>query len=381
MPDHRKLQSGRSNKADSGQEGHNKDHLRFGLLGKSITQLLPIGVVIFDGDLKIIEANAEAAKLIKLDNTIDKSLAAGTDGAGTEVRDWRTELKSVVSRGKTLRFDRVGYTSNGQTKLLRIVCTPLKKAKTKRIAGATVIIEDITESVDIQRRLADVEKLAAVGKLASKVAHELNNPMDGILRYINLTLRIIEQKDLEKPKEYLAQCRQGLMRMVQIVSELLEFSRSTYVPFEYVNIEQLIEDGIKTMDSRAEASNVQILRNYAADIPEIRSGNLFQVFCNLIKNAVDAMPDGGKLNISTYLTADNTVAAEFRDTGAGFASENAGAIFEPFFTTKDKGKGTGLGLAVCKDIVERYRGRITAENTPEGGSIFTVYLPVASESS
>lgn len=80
MPDHRKLQSGRSNKADSGQEGHNEDHLRFGLLGKSITQLLPIGVVIFDGDLKIIEANAEAAKLIKLDNTIDKSLAAGTDG-------------------------------------------------------------------------------------------------------------------------------------------------------------------------------------------------------------------------------------------------------------------------------------------------------------
>ena len=168
------------------------------------------------------------------------------------------------------------------------------------------------------------------------------------------------------------------MRMVQIVSELLEFSRSTYASLEYTKIEQLIEDAIKTMDTRAEASNVRLLRNYAPGIPQIGNGNLFQVFCNLIKNALDAMPDGGELSISTRLAADDTAVVEFRDTGSGFAAENADAIFEPFFTTKDKGKGTGLGLAICKDIVERYHGRITAENDPQGGSIFTVYLPVAS---
>jgi len=375
MPEHEELQSDNSNETDNGEKTHNEDHSRLGLLGKSIVQSLPIGVVTFAPDLKIIEANPEAARLIELDDTIDKSLAKGT--GGTPGADWAGQLKSVVSRGKTHRFDRVTYTLNGQTKLLRIACTPLKKAKTKRIVGGTVIIEDITEKVNIQRQLADVEKLAAVGKLASKVAHELNNPMDGILRYINLALRIIEQEKLEKPKEYLTQCQQGLMRMVRIVSELLEFSRSTYAPFEYVRLEQIIEDAIKTMDPQAGASNVRILRNYAPNIPQIRSGNLFQVFCNLIKNAVDAMPDGGKLSISTCLTADDTAAAEFRDTGVGFAPENAEAIFEPFFTTKDKGRGTGLGLAVCKDIVERYRGRIAAENAPGGGSIFTVYLPVA----
>lgn len=228
-----------------------------------------------------------------------------------------------------------------------------------------------------QRHLADTERLATLGKLTSKVAHELNNPMDGILRYINLTLRIVEQENLEKAKEYLTQCRKGLMRMVQIVSELLEFSRSTYAPFEHVKIEQIIEDAIKTMGTRAETLNVRILPNYAAGIPEIPSGNLFQVFCNLTKNALDAMPDGGQLRISTRLAADNTAVVEFRDTGAGFAPENANVIFEPFFTTKDKGKGTGLGLAICKDIIERYNGRITAENAPGGGSIFTVYLPVA----
>ncbi|MFZ0035328.1 MAG: ATP-binding protein [Sedimentisphaerales bacterium] len=231
------------------------------------------------------------------------------------------------------------------------------------------------EKTDTQR-LADTERLAALGKLTSKVAHELNNPMDGILRYINLTMRIAEQENLEKAKEYLTQCRQGLMRMIQIVSELLEFSRSTYTSFEHVKIEQIIEDAIKTMDTRAETSNVQILSSYTPGIPEIRGGNLFQVFCNLIKNALDAMPDGGQLKIFTRLAADNTAVVEFRDTGVGFAPENTKVIFEPFFTTKDKNKGTGLGLAICKDIIESYNGRITAENAPGGGSIFTVYLPV-----
>ena len=217
--------------------------------------------------------------------------------------------------------------------------------------------------------------MASVGKLASKVAHELNNPLDGILRYVNLAMRIVEQENLEKPKEYLVQCRQGLMRMVKIVSELLEFSRSTYAPLEYVKIEQIIEDAIKTMDKGAEALNIRILRNYTPELPQIRSGNLFQVFRNLTKNALDAMPDGGELRISTQLAANNIIVAEFRDTGTGLPPENTEAVFEPFFTTKDKGRGTGLGLAICRDIIESYHGRITAENAPEGGSIFTVYLP------
>jgi len=165
------------------------------------------------------------------------------------------------------------------------------------------------------------------------------------------------------------------MRMVQIVSELLEFSRSTYAPLEYVKIEQIIEDAIKTMDKGAEALNVRILRNYTLGMPKIRSGNLFQVFCNLTKNALDAMPDGGELRVSTRSATDNNIVAEFRDTGTGLPPENAEAIFEPFFTTKEDGKGTGLGLAICRDIVESYHGRITAENAPDGGSIFTVYLP------
>jgi len=377
MPDHQEQpESEKLDKTGNGQEVHDKQHLRSGLFCKSIIESLPIGIVIFDPDLKIVETNPQAARLIALGDTIDESLAKGTNNPAVPGLDWAGQLKSTVSMGKTHTFDSVSYTLNDKTKLLRIVCTPLKETKTEKILGGTVIVEDITEKINVQRQLAGVEKLATVGKLASKVAHELNNPMDGILRYINLALRTIEQENLEKPKEYLTQCRQGLMRMVHIVSELLEFSRTTHAPFEYVKIDHIIEDALNTMDSRTEASNVQIWRNYAPDIPEVRSGNLFQVFCNLIKNALDAMPDGGELNISTRLRADNSAEVEFRDTGVGFAPEHAEAIFEPFFTTKDKGKGTGLGLAICKDIIERYHGRITAENAAGGGSIFTVYLPV-----
>ncbi|UCE99857.1 MAG: PAS domain-containing protein [Planctomycetota bacterium] len=351
----------------------------FGWFGKKIFETLPVGIVAFDRNLKITDANPHAAKLIDLTDKIDKSLQRGTDGSASASQDWSQQLESVILTGKARTFESVRYTSNGKTKLLRIACAALKKTGTGKNCGGTIIIEDITEQVNTRCQLANAERLATVGKLASRVAHELNNPMDGILRYINLALRTIEKQDLEKPKEYLTHCREGLVRMVQIVSELLEFSRNTYSPFEHVRIEQIVEDSIKTMDTKGEASKVKILRNYASDIPEIRSGNLFQVFCNLTKNALDAMPNGGELNISTRMSAKDTAAVEFRDTGVGFDAEEREVIFEPFFTTKDRGKGTGLGLAICKDIVERYGGKITADMAPKGGSIFTVYLPVRSE--
>ncbi|MBN1805418.1 MAG: PAS domain-containing protein [Sedimentisphaerales bacterium] len=345
---------------------------------RTILQSLPIGVITFNKDLKIIEANPQASRLIEVRDYIDKSLAKGTDDKIWQ--GWTEQLKTAMSKKQISRFDNIVYTSKGKITTLRITCTPLKEATKTKQTDTLLLIEDITEKAKSQSQSVKTERLAAVGKLASKVAHELNDPLDGILRYVNLTMRIIEKENLEKPKEYLIQCRKGLMRMVQIVSELLEFSRSTYIPLEYTSIEQIIEEAIKTMDSKAETLNIQIYRHYTSGLAKIQSGNLFQVFCNLIKNALDAMQNGGELTISTYPAANDIIAAEFRDTGTGFAAENAEVIFEPFFTTKDKGKGTGLGLAICRDIIESYHGRITAENRPEGGSIFTVYLPVGNDS-
>jgi len=214
-----------------------------------------------------------------------------------------------------------------------------------------------------------------VGKLAARVAHELNNPLDGILRYINLALRVLEERGETNASRYLQESRKGLLRMVQIISELLEFSRSTYSAMEEADINKIVEDAAQAMEAAAAANHVEVRRHYSPDMPNIRSGNLFQVFCNIIKNACDAMPDGGTLEITTCCDAHHAIIA-FADTGCGLSEEVRKKLFDAFFTTKPTGKGTGLGLAICKDIVERYGGEIHAENRPEGGSIFRVLIPL-----
>jgi signal transduction histidine kinase len=347
-------------------------------LGKSILDALPVGVVIFDRDLRIVEANSQAATFMNLGDRIDEALAVCTEGPERPAVDWTLELMSALSGKTSSSFERVGRDLAGNSRSLKITCVPLTATRKRKTLGGSVLIEDVTDRVHLQTQLADTERLAILGRLASKVAHELNDPIDGVLRYINLATRIVESENLDKPAEYLARCREGLMRMVQIVGELLGFSRGSRIALENVNIEQIIEDAIRAIDAKTEPCRIELQRDYAPDLPAIRSGNLFQVFCNIIKNAYDAMPDGGRLQITTRPAADDTVVIEFRDTGSGFPPENSEAIFEPFFTTKDKTKGTGLGLAICKDIIERYKGRITAENAPGGGSIFSVYLPLAS---
>ncbi|MHC4647736.1 MAG: two-component system sensor histidine kinase NtrB [Planctomycetota bacterium] len=346
-------------------------------LAESIIRSLPIGIITFDHNLRILAANPRAAKLIRLGRYMDKSLQKGTNNPGSPGIDWTALLKAAVSAGKTHKLDGISCTVNGKTRLLQIACAPLARQYPDKTDTGAVILEDITEKLNIQRQLADAERLATVGKLASRVAHELNNPLDGILRYINLTLRIIENENLEKPKEYLNQCRGALMRMVHILGDLLEFSRRTSTPFGYAGIDHIVEDALKTMTSALESSNVTVRRNYAPDMPQIKTGNLFQVFVNLIKNAIDAMPDGGIIQISMRQASPDMLAVELRDTGTGFAPENADAIFEPFFTTKERGRGSGLGLAISRDIVERLNGRIVAQNAPEGGSILTILLPLA----
>ena len=348
----------------------------FNDLGESIIESLCPGVIAFDLGLKIIQANSRALELIDVGDYIDSSLAKGTDKKVWG--NWSELLKSVISSGQKGDFEAVKYTFNGRKKLLHIVCTPLKKNRAEEAIGGAVVIEDITERVDIEHQLAQAERLAAIGKVAGKVAHELNNPMDGILRYVNLALRVIDKGNIDKAKEYLCQSRSGLMRMVQIITELLEFSRSTHSAFESVPVDQIIEDAIKVMDSVAGQVKVNVIHEFSGNAPRVRGGSLFQVFCNLIKNAFDAMGHKGELKI-TIRRSDDKMSVEFRDTGPGIMQENIEKLFEPFFTTKSHGRGTGLGLAICKDIIEKYDGLIIAENASEGGSVFTIELPVTSD--
>ncbi|MBN1766186.1 MAG: GHKL domain-containing protein [Sedimentisphaerales bacterium] len=371
------LNTGSAEGAVGSSDQLRKDHLHFGRMAQHLINAIPLGVVVFDSRLLITDINPTAGQiLVGADNIAD----ALNRGDSTEPKvDWHeaflSHLKLSPEDPEECTFDNITYIKDGIKRVLHLICTPLTDEISGEQMGGILLIEDVTTMVMMESDLASHERLAAMGKLSARVAHELNNPMDGILRYINLAIRLAENEGHNQCCQYLQEARKGLQRMIKIISELLEFSRSTYSALEEVDINKIMEDAIKTMESQGLRTRIQIERQYTRDLPNVRSGNLFQVFCNLIKNAFDAMSQGGTLTIKTGRD-ENNLLMEFSDTGSGLSREVQDKLFEPFFTTKDTGKGTGLGLAICKDIIERYNGQIFACNRPQGGATFTISIPV-----
>jgi signal transduction histidine kinase len=345
-------------------------------IAEDVFHCLPMGVLFFDRSLYIRHRNPAACSLFPSHATISETLAAGT--VEGQYQDWASELRRVLDSGQPQRFDSVLYSeSTGEERLLNLFCAPLESGRSGERVGAILVAEDISPRASLERRLAVSERLAAVGKLAARVAHELNNPLDGILRYINLARRVVTKNaetPVEKVTEYLDRARDGLQRMADIISELLEFSRSTPGEPDGGNVNSVLEEAVRTMSEPADRSHVTVTSSSQNDqMPPVRGSRLFQIFCNLIKNAIDAMPDGGRLAITSAMD-DGDVVIRFDDTGVGLP-DDADKVFEPFFTTKQAGKGTGLGLAICKDYIERLHGTIRAENRPGGGASFEIRIP------
>jgi signal transduction histidine kinase len=341
--------------------------------GQRVFECLSLGLVVFDTQFEIVHHNSAAEFLVHGHKTLDEALTAGTVDA--QYRDWRQALREVIDQARQSRYEHVLYRDpTGRELLLNLLCIPITESEGGPVTTGTLVIEDITVAAGLEKRLAVSERMAAVGKLAARVAHELNNPLDGILRYLNLAIRAVELHNPAKVPEYLTQARGGLMRMADIIRELASFSRGSWTTFDHTDINAMVEEAVKVMSEKALAGGVSFVCNYSEGMPAARGSNLFQVFCNLVKNAIDAMPAGGTLTISTQIV-EREVLVRFADTGIGLPDEIE-RIFEPFFTTKEAGKGTGLGLAICKDIVEKYNGKIVAERRPTGGSSFTVRLPV-----
>jgi len=352
---------------------HPSDNLRFGLIAQKFIKNMPFGVIIFDENLNITDSNSFADNILESFSNIGQALSQGTDSK--QYPCWVDLLNNTLKSDEPITFDNISFSRNQRNFILRLICIPLHDEKTETLLGGILLVEDITAKTVMESDLASAERLAAVGKLAASVAHELNNPLDGILRYINLALRVAETEKQENVVDYLRQSRKGLQRMVQIISELLEFSRNSYSAFQEADINKIVEEAVKSFESQIQDLSIEIIRRYAPDMPNIRSGNLYQVFYNLIKNAIDAMRGGGTLQITTRCDSHN-LFIEFADTGIGLSKEVREKLFEPFFTTKAPGKGTGLGLAISKDIVERYNGQLLADNRSTGGSVFTVSIPL-----
>lgn len=231
------------------------------------------------------------------------------------------------------------------------------------------------EKEDLDKQKAALEKYASVGKLAAGVVHEINNPLDGIIRYTNLLLQQLDNNSIAR--EYLLEAKKGLNRIANITKSLLEFSRLANKNGQQVkkvaDTHHLIDEALDLL-SESFNDKIRINKNYADNLPKVLDFGLSHIFINLMKNSIDAMPLGGLLEITTS-KKEAWIEINFKDSGSGVSEEIKEHIFEPFFTTKSIDKGTGLGLSICKEIINKYEGQIHVDNNSGEGCEFRVIIP------
>ena len=237
--------------------------------------------------------------------------------------------------------------------------------------------ERTRELTQMQASLIQSEKLASLGKLAAGIAHEINNPLGGILIYSHLLLE--ETPKDSEDYETLKKIVKETTRCKDIVKGLLEFARPKEPEMSPVLINDLLDRSLSIMEGQTIFQNIHIRREYGAKLPEIIAdgSQLQQVFMNIILNAAEAMGESGTLTLRTRSNKkDNTLDIQFQDTGPGIEAKNIKRLFEPFFSTKEVGKGTGLGLAISYSIVRKHGGTIMVNSSVGRGSLFTVKIPI-----
>jgi PAS domain S-box-containing protein len=269
----------------------------------------------------------------------------------------------------------------GQRLRVNVATAPLRAPEAHFGAPGTVgnmiIIEDVTERVQLEEQLQISEKMASVGLLAAGVAHEVNTPLTGISSF---TQMLLANADPDDPKtRMLEKIEQQTFRAAKIVNGLLNLSRSGGPNAEDVgpvDLNAIVGDVLALLEPQLVAGKIKVRRDLCPS-PALVAGiehKLQQVFLNLFLNARDAMPKGGWLSVATRVE-DGHVMAEIADTGPGIPSEHLSRIYDPFFTTKSIGKGTGLGLSITYGIVREHEGTLTCQSAVGQGTKFTVALP------
>jgi two-component system NtrC family sensor kinase len=237
------------------------------------------------------------------------------------------------------------------------------------------------ELTGAHEEMSRVERMASIGKLAAVVAHEINNPLAGILTYAKL-LKKRESKAQAGDRENIEMLdliESESRRCGEIVRNLMTFGRPSSMNYEPADLNSILDRCKRLVNHQLELKNIELQLNLAKDLAPVRCdpGQIEQVLLALVMNAIDAMPEGGTLTLGAHKATSGTGAQlEVRDDGVGMPPEILKNMFEPFFTTKERGRGLGLGLAISRQIVERHQGRIDVKSEPGKGTAFTITLPM-----
>jgi two-component system, NtrC family, sensor kinase len=219
-----------------------------------------------------------------------------------------------------------------------------------------------------------------LGQLAASIAHEINNPLSGVLVYTQLINKKLTKDDFSKEtaRIYLGKMENELTRSTRLVRNLLNFSRQSTPTLRITEINEAINRSLELVINSIQIQHIKVVKDLAKDLPKcmVDSDQLQQVLMNLIINAIQAMSAGGILTLRTTSENDQVII-DVQDTGCGISQENIRKLFTPFFTTKKEVKGVGLGLAVSYGIIERHHGKILVKSKEGSGTTFSVYLPVS----
>lgn len=233
-----------------------------------------------------------------------------------------------------------------------------------------------------QDELIRIEKMTSLGQMAASIAHEINNPLAGVLVYTQLISKKIAGDTVKKDEAlgYLSKMASEVSRCSRIIRNLLDFARQSEPMLRLVDINQVVEQVLAMVGHQAQLQNVEVIKEFSHSLPRVMADfdQFQQVFTNLTLNAIQAMPEGGKLTLRTSVV-DNQVKVDVQDTGCGISREHLSKLGTPFFTTKEKGKGVGLGVAVVHGIVERHNGKVTMQSEVGKGTTFSVYLGIHSD--
>jgi signal transduction histidine kinase len=275
--------------------------------------------------------------------------------------------------------------NSSDMKLLRTLAN--QSAIAVENAFAYKLVEDYAKKLEeankelreTQAQLIQSEKMSAVGQLAAGIAHEIRNPLNIIEGARYCLSQMISGENSRSIGEYLDYIKNEIDRTNRLIDNLLKFSKAEPSHFELVDVNNILEDTLVLLRKQLSDSNIRLITNFNYQIPKIMGdlNQLWQVFINIVINAVQAMPQGGELRIDTglYYGSRDHIFISFKDTGIGIDEKDLPKIFNPFFTTKNA--GTGLGLSISYKIVEEHKGRIIVSSEKGRGSIFILELPVS----
>jgi two-component system NtrC family sensor kinase len=353
-------------------------------LTEAIIDSLPVSLYAVDRAYRIVawNRNRESGG-----QGIPRGAALGRNIFQVLTRQRREILEKEFSRafesGEIERLEQETTDAGGATRHWLVSKIPMR-AEGGEVSHVITVGEDITARVEANRAVARAEKLAAVGRLAAGVVHEINNP----LATISACAEALESRakegafdnspEAEDLREYLGLIRSEAFRCKTITNGLLDFSRTRAGEHAPVDVTGVIESAARLVAHQKHGAGVEIITEVSTEVAVISGdeGQLQQAVIALSTNAIDAMPDGGRLTLGARNEGDH-VLIEISDIGIGIAPENLTKIFDPFFTTKEVGRGTGLGLAVCYGIVTEHGGRLEVQSAVGKGTTFTISLPAA----